>query len=574
MQLATIQNVFTIEQIGEAVDTRFPFRKEDGTPSYNPGQKEAIVNTINAFLNKDKTHVVLEAPTGIGKSVISRTIHYAISDLLRSRSHEIFRTTIHTTTIGLQEQYVREDDKIYSLKGKRNYSCACPISSANCVYGSNECRQLVQDGDCNPKKECPYLIRRERWAKTAPFRVTNSAMIVTLPINLCGQQGTRSALMVIDEAHKMKNTLREHCKMSFLLRGINKHVQKGAPNAKVIQQEMLDLVSYCYDKYNKGDFVKTDDTIIQMVNNIAENAGEALTLMQKMIAKKLPPKYLVTINEAIDFYQQLTSSCQIVMFTSEFVMDEIDENQMVLKPIFAKDVVEMALYSRSDYFLHMSATICGTEKYIEDMGIPKEMAEVIVIDNPIPLESRLIHYLPVGKLNAKAGPEVYKALISGIDEIIENHKNENGLIHTVSYKLAEYIKRESKYGHLIHIGRDRKETMALLEASAKAGTQRIIASPSMLEGYDLKNELGRFCIIAKIPYPFLGDPLISYVCKKDPGSYAQETVLGTVQAAGRCVRGVNDYAQTYILDGGFSHLFSSGNEYMPQWFKDSVQIYE
>jgi Rad3-related DNA helicase len=63
--------------------------------------------------------------------------------------------------------------------------------------------------------------------------------------------------------------------------------------------------------------------------------------------------------------------------------------------------------------------------------------------------------------------------------------------------------------------------------------------------------LSRFQIIAKVPFPNLGDKYISV--KKDllPKWYAYQTAKTIVQSYGRSVRNENDYAVTYILDSDF-----------------------
>lgn len=571
MILEQIKNKYTLDEITETVDRLFPFRTPEGKPSYNDGQKEAIVGTINALANKDKTHVVLEAPTGIGKTAIARTIYYSLRSLVDSR----FRSTIHTTTIGLQDQYVAEDEKIFSLKGKRNYQCTAELASASCTYGSNECRQLCRDGDCNPKLSCPYILRREKWTKISDIRVTNSTMMVTMPHILCtGESG--SDLMVLDECHKIKNTLRDNSSLRFDYRAANNHKRKGAPNSQTIYDSVYDIFQFCCDRYQKGDMVEIPEDLRQIIREMSVPLTEANGVMAGLMKKGVSGKFLITLNEALEYYQGLSNYCSIMSSTGadKFVVDDITDTGIVFKPVFAKDVAEFSLYSKADYFLHMSATICGTKKYVDDMGIPKDSVEIIEIDNPIPLENRQIHYLPVGKINAKATPEIYQKLVDGIDEIIEAHPNQNGLIHTVSYKLADMIKSRSKYGNRILIGRDRKETMEALRRGVVSGKGVIIASPSMEEGYDLKGDLGRFCIVSKVPYAYLGDPLIKYVCSKDPGSYQQEAVLRIVQACGRCVRGVDDWGTTYILDEGFANLTRFGGEYMQDWFINGVQMHD
>jgi Rad3-related DNA helicase len=71
----------------------------------------------------------------------------------------------------------------------------------------------------------------------------------------------------------------------------------------------------------------------------------------------------------------------------------------------------------------------------------------------------------------------------------------------------------------------------------------------MSEGVDLHGELSRFQVVCKVPYPYLGDPLIRKRMNKFSGWYPMQVAKTIVQAVGRSVRSKDDKAVTYILDG-------------------------
>lgn len=50
------------------IDEHFPFEK------FNPGQKEAIDFAVTNLV-AGKKHILMELPTGIGKSAIATTVH-------------------------------------------------------------------------------------------------------------------------------------------------------------------------------------------------------------------------------------------------------------------------------------------------------------------------------------------------------------------------------------------------------------------------------------------------------------------------------------------------------------------
>ena len=98
----------------------------------------------------------------------------------------------------------------------------------------------------------------------------------------------------------------------------------------------------------------------------------------------------------------------------------------------------------------------------------------------------------------------------------------------------------------------------------------VILSPSMSEGVDLKDDLSRFQVIMKIPYPYLGDPLIRKRMNKWKRWYNLQTAKKIVQSAGRSVRSSEDRAVTYILDSDWERFFRQNRDMFPPEFKRSL----
>jgi ATP-dependent DNA helicase DinG len=73
-------------------------------------------------------------------------------------------------------------------------------------------------------------------------------------------------------------------------------------------------------------------------------------------------------------------------------------------------------------------------------------------------------------------------------------------------------------------------------------------------GLDLKNDLSRFQIIVKVPYPDLGDRWINEKRKINQQWYIWQTGLRLVQAYGRSIRSKDDWAITYVLYSGFENF--------------------
>ena len=92
-------------------------------------------------------------------------------------------------------------------------------------------------------------------------------------------------------------------------------------------------------------------------------------------------------------------------------------------------------------------------------------------------------------------------------------------------------------------------------------------------GVDLPDEYCRLIIVAKVPYPNLGDRMVSMRLHMRDGQtwYTVETVRSVVQMAGRGVRHKEDYCRTVILDSQFADgLWYRAGALFPKWFREAV----
>jgi Rad3-related DNA helicase len=99
----------------------------------------------------------------------------------------------------------------------------------------------------------------------------------------------------------------------------------------------------------------------------------------------------------------------------------------------------------------------------------------------------------------------------------------------------------------------------------------VLISPSLHTGLDLKDDLSRFQIITKIPYPNKGDRWTEAKRKIDEDWYYWQTALRLVQGYGRSVRSKEDWAKTYVLDSAFGY-FEKNRNILPDWFTQDIQV--
>ena len=94
----------------------------------------------------------------------------------------------------------------------------------------------------------------------------------------------------------------------------------------------------------------------------------------------------------------------------------------------------------------------------------------------------------------------------------------------------------------------------------------VLLSPSMTEGVDLKGDLSKFQVICKVPYPYLGDPIVKKRMNKNKGWYGLQTAKSIVQSCGRSVRSSKDTAVTYILDSDWDRFYTRNKNIFPEDF--------
>ncbi len=158
-----------------------------------------------------------------------------------------------------------------------------------------------------------------------------------------------------------------------------------------------------------------------------------------------------------------------------------------------------------------------------------------------------------------------------VEKIMDANKDYKGLIYTHSFKIARYItanvEQKNKNRLVGHDGGDRGEALSYFLKSDKP---KVMISPSLSEGVDLKDDLSRFIIVCKMPFGFLGDPQIKRRMELDNSWYAWKCALTLIQVAGRGVRHKEDWCNIYILDSAFRGFLIGNKKFFPDYFIQSI----
>jgi Rad3-related DNA helicase len=126
--------------------------------SWRKGQKEIIEKIINC----PKDIILLNAPTGVGKSLIASAI-----------AHYLGKTIILTSSKQLQTQYICDFPHIKSIKGRGNYDCL-NISGNKCDKCGN-----TPSTPCKQAGKCNYNVAKSK-ALNTPVCVMNNTYYLFL----------------------------------------------------------------------------------------------------------------------------------------------------------------------------------------------------------------------------------------------------------------------------------------------------------------------------------------------------------------------------------------------------------
>jgi Rad3-related DNA helicase len=219
----------------------------------------------------------------------------------------------------------------------------------------------------------------------------------------------------------------------------------------------------------------------------------------------------------------------------------------------------------------MSATILDYVQISRNIGLDINKVSYKALDSPFPKENRPIYLDYAGTITSKTLTEALPKLVEKTRNILNKYPNEKILIHCVSYKIRDYlIQYLDRTRTITHTSYNREEILEIYKASPKP---LVLLSPSMDRGVDLPDDQCRVVIIAKVPYPDLGDPQISqrvHASKDGNSWYAHKAISKIIQMSGRAVRSKDDHADTYILDAKFDDLLRDNRHLFPMWWRQSI----
>jgi Rad3-related DNA helicase len=194
----------------------------------------------------------------------------------------------------------------------------------------------------------------------------------------------------------------------------------------------------------------------------------------------------------------------------------------------------------------------------------------VEVESEFSADKSPIHVTSKNKLNYKNYKVILPDIALQIKAIAEHHKTDKGIIHTHSLEITNIL-RDKLNSNKRFLFRDETSTNeSILKEHHGTDLPTILVSPSLCYGVDLKDDLARFQIIVKLPFPPLSVKRVKKLFDSDKDWYENKMLNTLVQACGRATRSKNDFSTTYILDGNIVNTLKRSRAKLPQSFIDRV----
>lgn len=534
----------------------------DAFPFSTPRQYQLeTISEIQAAIDKGYKYIVLEAGTGTGKSAIATTI---------ARLHE--DSFILTVTKQLQEQYLRDfkEFDFKCVKGRQNFNClddsefscdegSCLEKDFNCLNGITRSSKVgiaeaFEGIYWKSNNHCSYY-QQKMDALNCPIVVSNYYYAL-LELNKVGDFKKRD-ILILDEAHNLENILMGYLTLEFSRKGLKDHAS-------------INLSKQLIDQLNKKGYTEWINFALRVLDKYKSKRNKLVKVIKSSNREKKDLQLAVnTLDKIIDEIEFFI--IQINKYPKDWIVDYNKYSATIsFKPIKVDNYAKELLFEYGDVCLFMSATILDYKKFAQWLGIDENEVYPIRRKTPFDISKHPIYIDKSLDMSYKKLSYNAPRSIPFIKEFLNNHKNEKGLLHSVSYSCAKFLMGKIDNSRLIT--HDSKNREVVLEKFRKSENPNVLVSPSMNEGVDLPYDNCRFQVIYKLPYPNIGDAQIKARKNIDNYWYLYKTALTLLQTYGRGMRAEDDYCTTYIIDNRIKWFIAQNknNGLIPDYFMEAI----
>lgn len=332
------------------------------------------------------------------------------------------------------------------------------------------------------------------------------------------------------------------------------------------------------------DFMPT----VKFVEKLAESALDKMSGMEEPSSKKEQKKRLADF-KALSWMHNYASMLTEFMKSAssaghEYVVIEESKDRITGMISYTLSCVKEDylcynfLMKNAKYKVMTSATVGNKEFFRDNIGVKYcESGSHEFMDMPsiFDYSKSPIYFLPKYKMSYQNKQYDFPKIMQTIYQILGSvrFKDKHGMINTGSYdnmkQIYDNAPNDIKKRLCMYLtSKDKKDTIERFTAQKDA----VLIGPTLVEGVDLPDDLCRFIIIAKIPYPNISSKTVKAKMNIFPMWYDSTTSNTVIQNIGRGVRNEHDYCETFILDGCFQRLYENTQNQYPIEIQQRIKI--
>lgn len=466
-------------------------------------------------------------------------------------------------TKALQDQIIQDfpSPEFEILMGRDNYPCLldATMTRADCPY--------PDDTQCPVSAQCPYKVQKRRVLKS-DIAVLNYAYFM-IEANYIGGFSDRK-ILIADEADLLEGSLTNFIELTLTEKVFTKYGLADLIHLMVdVDMEVVAWTTVVEALCDK---------VILAREEVKARVDQAVLFEDVHDIQKV--QFAASQKKELDRIENLLAKCNMFLhnvddsWLCEQTVDNDNGYKWSFSPLWlTKELTEYYFLRHTDKVVLMSASFPDLSIVAQNLGIEVADMEYVEVPSTFPPENRPIHILPKANMSMGTMDDELPKLIDAIQEILDKHPNEKGLIHCSSYKLRDKIMdamdREERL-----ISHDSYDRLAVLEAFKQSTSPLVLVSPSMERGISLKDDMARFVISAKAPYLSLGDKktrLRLNTPKIGQHWYTSMALQTLIQQVGRGVRSKDDYCVVYLIDTQIFRLIKFNKNMLPSEFRECLK---
>lgn len=531
-------------------------------------QLDALARIHKAMFIDDVDVVLLEAPTGVGKSIIE----LALCRFFNSFGQSAF---IVTPQKALQDQLAKLPS-IKPMKGRGSYSCALvpelTAVQAPCIRSASIRESNPECGDTR----CPYF-KALAEAKAAPVVAHNYASLIA-QTHIGGHFETRG-LLCLDEGHTAADWIRNYMSIELTLDDLATITTSDPPDDPALFMGWFRAIMSEIDQIPDGVPERIVATIMRVLSHrsvygVPDGLHDTYTEEMSDCQPEDREPYMSWAIERLS-----KPDAAIVPWHTASEPIEKGGTKFVCMPIRVAPMANV-LTGMGGKVLVVTATILDPELMLRELGLASRPSAEVIIDAAFDPDHRPIHKKYVGSMSYANARDTFPRLVDELGRIIARHANEAGIIHTVSHALAydvfRAIRDRANGRQVVQMPREGRDGVIEKFLTGGYGPNAILIGPGLMEGIDAKDASARWQAMCKVPWPHRKDPVVSWFLD-DPNPrakrhgerwYMWKTAQHCVQGFGRVCRTPDDFGVTYLLDNGFDKILRS--DFVPSYVTAAI----